>query len=112
MKLVELSIRSIPGIRDPYTVGALDPGLNLVVGPNGSGKSTLLRALRALLWRMRPKDASHVLDARWVDGNDALEASRAGTTVTWSRNGTECDPPPLPPSHPGSHRHHRRHLPA
>lgn len=50
MRLVELAIRRMPGIHEPFTLGPgeLGGGLHVVHGPNGVGKTSLCRAAHAL----------------------------------------------------------------
>ncbi|MCK0107475.1 AAA family ATPase [Marinobacter sp. S0848L] len=47
MILQSLRIEQLRQFRNPFVLGNLQPGLNLIHGPNESGKSTLVRAIRA-----------------------------------------------------------------
>ncbi|MGE4239788.1 AAA family ATPase [Ramlibacter sp.] len=47
MKISTIRVESLRKFREPYTLAALDEGINLVVAPNGGGKSTLAEAVRA-----------------------------------------------------------------
>lgn len=46
----DIHIARLEGIRDPYRIEHLCPGVNLIHGPNGIGKSRTALALQAMIW--------------------------------------------------------------
>ena len=97
MKLEQLRITHLPGIREGITLEDLAPGLTIITGPNASGKSSLVRALRYLIDPDSAVDDGAVtLQARFLVGGERLEVTRTGSQVVWQKNGQSVDPPPLP----------------
>ena len=102
MRLRSITVRSMPGIHEPFRLEAdqIHDGLNLIVGPNGIGKSSLCRAVRALLWPESEESASLDLEACWEVGHRTLIARRTpAQSVRWSDGGQAVESPSLPPSH-------------
>ncbi len=98
MRLVELGVQRMPGIREPFRLGpdALGPGVHLIHGPNGSGKTTLCRALRAILWPQTVDGRPISVEARFEDAGSVWHARREGEEVEWRRDGAASGPPLLP----------------
>lgn len=95
MKLVRLTIRSLPGL-DRTVVLEPDPARAcIVIGPNASGKTSLLRALAALLDPHPDGDAVDI-EAEFVDGNHRLLGRALGPSRTWLRDGAEAERPDWP----------------
>ena len=99
MKLVDLRLERLPGIRQEFS---LQPGegVNLVFGPNGSGKSALTQAFLRLLWPVSGAPKPCEVTARFEGKAGSLRAQLANDDpVLWTRNDQTVDPPRLPPEH-------------
>ena len=94
MVLLELHLRSAPGLPHGLTLTGLDSGLVLLYGPNASGKSTIGRTLRGGLW---PDQAPPGVDAqtRWRSPLDGLVYQ---ATTVFGRTQWDQDGAPLPPA--------------
>ena len=96
MRLGKLTIRTLPGIDQQFTVEPRSPGVNLVVGPNASGKSSLVRALKYLLGSRNDDPPALSLEAEFEDGETRWEVIRSGSQIDWRRNGAAASRPTLP----------------
>lgn len=96
MRLVRLDIHTLPGIAPGFALEDLAPGMNLVTGPNAVGKSSLVRALRYLLAEVSPTDPGVTLAAILEDDRGVWTVQRDGRQVTWTHDGSACEPPVLP----------------
>lgn len=73
MKLKNLALHSLPGLRRGFTIADIHPGLNIIIGPNASGKTSICMAIRRLLW---PDKVKHFLSAsihsEWSHNQDTF----------------------------------------
>ncbi len=96
MRLLSLDIQALPGI-EPIALDDFSAGTNFIIGPNAIGKSSLGRALHYLLAGRQPNDPDALtLSARFADDQGTWTVSRNGPAISWLRDGTPTDPPPLP----------------
>jgi len=96
VRLRQLEIRALPGIRPGFRLSDIAPGLNVVVGPNASGKTSLCRALRALLYPEEARGVPVHLEADVEVGGSAARIVRVGGDPRWLRDGVPVERPPLP----------------
>ncbi|MDE0081166.1 MAG: hypothetical protein OXT72_00770 [Gammaproteobacteria bacterium] len=102
MRLSRLRIDRLPGIDEPYEIGADGPGVYVISGPNGVGKSSICRAVEALFWSdSGPGERTYVTAEFEIDGKPWV-AERDGPHVRWRSDGVDR----ISPVHAGSH--HRR----
>jgi ABC-type cobalamin/Fe3+-siderophores transport system ATPase subunit len=101
MRLVEISIRRLPGITAPFRLQADEIGahVTLVHGPNAAGKSSLVRALTALLWPELEPSREVDVSARFQAGDRTYAVERHADHVAWRVDGEPSAAPDLPPSH-------------
>ncbi|MHC5064531.1 MAG: AAA family ATPase, partial [Planctomycetota bacterium] len=83
MKIRSLKITRLPGIRDPFEISDLSPGLNLIIGPNASGKTSLCRAFRSLIWPEGKRMDHASLSSELVAGDGEFRVEREGNTTRW-----------------------------
>jgi predicted ATPase len=96
VKVKNLRIEKLPGIRPGFSLNEIDPGVNLVVGPNASGKSSLCRAVRALLYAEEQPDSFLHLEAEVEDEHGTARVIRIGRDIRWEREGQTIEPRLLP----------------
>jgi exonuclease SbcC len=97
MKLSDLEIRELAGLRAPLVLRELRAPLIAILGPNASGKSSVVRALRALLWPASTPERCY-LSARFEVTGRGWIVERNGLASEWRRaDGVPCAPPSLPP---------------
>lgn len=76
-----LDVARTPGIRSPYSLDNLAPGITILFGPNGCGKSTTAQSLMRLLWT-DSVNRDHFEVTGWVDLAETawrIECDRFGT---------------------------------
>lgn len=95
LEIVRLQVRRMPGISDPFTIDALQPGVNIIHGPNGSGKTSTARALEAVIWPTMEKDRKSVAARYTLAGSDYTVDLDAGHLAVQS-DGKRDDVPQLP----------------
>lgn len=96
MELRKVTVRQMPGVKEPFSVQPYSSHLNLLVGPNESGKTTLLRAVRAILWPGTESDESISIESQWTEVGETLMATREKAKVIWRRDGKKISRPLLP----------------
>ena len=109
MKLRRIAIHRLPGIPRPgFRLDGFGDGINVIVGPNASGKTSISRAVRAALYAGELTRENVEVEAVFSlpDGEAAgqaerdrkgmVQAARAGTAVTWTREERRIESPPLP----------------
>jgi uncharacterized protein YhaN len=96
MELRKVTVRRMPGVKEPFSVQPYASHLNLLVGPNESGKTTLCRAIRAVLWPGTETDEQISIESQWTEVEDTLTVIREKTRAIWQRDGKETPPPLLP----------------
>ena len=96
MKLERLTIATLPGIAEGFSLDGLAPGINLVTGPNTIGKSSLVRALKYLLREHERGDPPVSLSAEFTDGASHWRVERTGSVTAWIRDGQDAERPALP----------------
>ena len=96
MELRKVTVRRMPGVKEPFSVQPYSSHLNLLVGPNESGKTTLCRAIRAVLWPGTETDEDISIESEWTEVNETLTATREKARSVWRRDGKETPPPRLP----------------
>ncbi len=101
MRLVELSIRRLPGITAPFSLGTDEIGthVTLIHGPNATGKSSIVRALTALLWPELETSREIELSARLELDGRSYTVERHADNVVWRVDGERAAAPTLPPTH-------------
>ena len=95
MKLVRLTIRSLPGLHRTIAFEPEPDRACIVIGPNASGKTSLLRALSALL-DPNPDGDPVDLEAEFVDEGARIRGRALGPSRNWLKDGTEIDRPDWP----------------
>lgn len=95
MKLVRLTIRSLPGLHRSITFEPEPDRASVVIGPNASGKTSLLRALAKLV-DPNPGAETVDLEAEFVDGGHRVQGRALGPSRTWRRDGAEAPRPDWP----------------
>ena len=95
MKLVRLTIRTLPGLHRTLELRPDPDRACVVLGPNASGKTSLLRAL-GLLLDPDPKAAEIDLEAEFSDGESIVHGRALGPTRTWRIDGRETERPDWP----------------
>ncbi len=96
MELRKVTVRQMPGVKEPFSVQPYSSHLNLLVGPNESGKTTLCRAVRAILWPGTETDEPISIESQWTEVGETLTATREKADVNWRRDGKETPLPLLP----------------
>ena len=96
MELRKVTVRQMPGVKEPFSVQPYSAHLNLLVGPNESGKTTLCRAVRAILWPGTETDEPISIESQWTEVDETLTATRERTSAIWRRDGVEAPSPLLP----------------
>jgi ABC-type cobalamin/Fe3+-siderophores transport system ATPase subunit len=96
MELRKVTVRRMPGVKEPFSVQPYSSHLNLLVGPNESGKTTLCRAIRAILWPGTETDEHISIESQWTEVDETLTATREKSSAVWQRDGKETPPPRLP----------------
>jgi uncharacterized protein YhaN len=100
MKIKEIKIDRLPGIRESFKLTGFDNGINLIVGHNGSGKSSIRRLVENILWpENRKKNLKNFAEIVVSDNEDELHAEISNTTVSWSAGGSPANPPAIPERH-------------
>ncbi len=99
MRIRSLEILRLPGIRDPFAIKEMSPGLNLIIGPNASGKTSLCRAFRSLIWSDQKRMDHLSLSMQLVAGERELEVVREGDQTNWLADGAATERPVLPEAH-------------
>jgi len=95
MKLVRLTIRTLPGLHRTLEIRPDAERASIVLGPNASGKTSLLRAL-GLLLDPDPKAAQIDIEAEFGDGETTLVGRALGPTRSWRIDGAEVERPDWP----------------
>lgn len=95
MKLVRLTIRTLPGLHRPLEIAPDPDRACIVLGPNASGKTSLLRAL-GLLLDPEPKALQIDLEAEFSDGGTTVFGRALGPTRSWRIDGEEVERPDWP----------------
>ncbi|MGK7294725.1 MAG: hypothetical protein ACNS61_02725 [Candidatus Wenzhouxiangella sp. M2_3B_020] len=95
MKLVRLTIRSLPGLHRSIAFEPDPDRTSVVIGPNASGKTSLLRALATLV-DPNPGADSVDVEAEFVDGDHRVHGRALGPTRTWRRDGAAAERPDWP----------------
>ncbi len=96
MELRKVTVRQMPGVKEPFSVQPYSSHLNFLVGPNESGKTTLCRAIRAILWPGTETDEPISIESQWTEGGETLTAIREKASALWRRDGKKTTPPLLP----------------
>lgn len=101
MRLIELVVRRMPGIEDPFRLGEehLGQGMHVVHGPNGVGKTALCHAAHALLWPGSYSERGISVEVRFENDGHVWFGSRTGSSVEWQRDGGPSGPPEMPDEH-------------
>ncbi len=95
MKLVRLTIRTLPGLHRPLEIAPDPERACIVLGPNASGKTSLLRAL-GLLLDPDPKSLQIDVEAEFSDGGATVFGRALGPTRSWRIDGEEVERPDWP----------------
>lgn len=86
MRLRTLTIRRLPGVKEPVILDCVPDGITVVTGPNASGKSSILRALSAVLAPESDADSADIT-VEFESGNgERWRAERRHGPVRWFRN--------------------------
>ena len=100
MRILNIKVERLPGIRVPFELDGLSRELNVVLGPNGSGKSSIRRLLERVFWP--PSKRGSETDAVVVFEDAAggkLVATVAFGTVSWQSDGIPASSPEFPVEH-------------
>ncbi len=95
MKLVRLTIRTLPGLHRALEIAPDPDRACIVLGPNASGKTSLLRAL-GLLLDSDPKALQIDLEAEFTDGESTVFGRALGPTRSWRIDGVDAERPDWP----------------
>ncbi|MBY6205004.1 hypothetical protein [Halomonas denitrificans] len=95
MKLVRLTVRTLPGLHRPIEIAPDPARACIVLGPNASGKTSLLRAL-GLLLDPDPKALQIDLEAEFDDGGSTVFGRALGPTRSWRIDGADAERPDWP----------------
>ncbi|MDX1625480.1 MAG: hypothetical protein R3323_03100 [Wenzhouxiangellaceae bacterium] len=95
MKLVRLTIRTLPGLPRGIELAPDPDRVCVVLGPNASGKTSLLRAL-GLLLEPNPRSQPIDIEAEFADGETRVRGHALGPTRTWRIDGREVERPDWP----------------
>jgi len=100
LKLKNLFIKNLPGIRPGFSIDTFQCGVNLIIGSNGIGKSSLIRALKYLIIEPNSKDPKALsLEGVFEDEMGQIEVIRNGSEALWTREGKPITRPVFDPDH-------------
>jgi hypothetical protein len=82
----DIDIVRIVGIRHPFRLDRLSPGINLIHGPNGIGKTRTAHALQALIWPATSSGRAEI-GGSLEHGDDRWRVDLDHGTTRYQRNG-------------------------
>lgn len=100
MRLRALTIRRLPGVKEPVILDCVPDGITVVTGPNASGKSSILRALSAVLAPESDADSVDVTVEFESGDGERWRAERRHGPVQWFRDDEPSQAIPTAPSAP------------